>query len=84
MPSYDNKLCLPHLCGFRGRERLPLGEDVQQLGDEHAAAARVVGDHVAVAEHSALLQHRRLLQVLVGGDWWRRTRFEGDTPHGEG
>lgn len=54
-----------HLSRFRGGQSLPLGEDVQQLGDEQPAAAGVRGDHIAVAENAALLKHRRLLQVLV-------------------
>ena len=77
-------LIIPDLGGFRGGQRLSLRQDVEQLGDEHAALARVVRDDVAVAEHSALLQYRRLLQVLVGGDWWRRTGFKGHTKRGRG
>lgn len=47
-----------------------LRQNVQQLSDELAAAPGVLGDDVGVVKDAALLKHRRLLQVLIGGDWF--------------
>ena len=58
--------------------RAHLTEDMQQLGDELATKAGILGDDVGVVEDAAFLEHARLLQILIRGNCGQGRREKGE------
>lgn len=58
--------------------RAHLTEDMQQLGDELATKAGVLGDDVGVVKDAAFLEHARLLQILIRGNCGQGRRKRGE------
>jgi hypothetical protein len=51
---------------------------MQQLGDELATKAGVLGDDVGVVKDAAFLEHARLLQILIRGNCGQGRRKRGE------